>query len=183
MGRKSKASAEFFQPGTSAGDDAAEEMSLPGAAAAGATGTALQKARRSLHRWQGSVVEQEAAGVCLPRLFKEVMMLPQGALLRSRQLCLYCRAPCQCQAPSTTPRCEQRTVMHRPLHKCFPRTCCATCLSSKQDRSEVHKRTQITFSYNPYLTGGIGAATGEPLPVAPQALPAPVLCAASRGKH
>lgn len=100
---------------------------------------------------------------------------PQGALLRPRQLCLYYQAPCQCQARSTTPRCEQRLVMHRPLHKCFPRTRCATRLSSKQTCSELHQRTQITFSYNPYLTGGIGAATGEPLPVESQALPTPVL--------
>ena len=41
---------------------------------------------------------------------------PQGALLHPRQLCRYCRAPCLCQARSTTPRCEQRLVTHWPLH-------------------------------------------------------------------
>ena len=39
------------------------------------------------------------------------------------------------------------------------------------------KGVQITYSFNPYLTGGIGAAPGEPLPVAPLLLPAPVCLA------
>ena len=67
MGRKSKASAEFFQPGASAGNDAAEEMMrIPEAAATGVTGMAAPLTRPSLHLCQGSVVKQEAAAVCLP---------------------------------------------------------------------------------------------------------------------
>ena len=143
MGRKSKASAKFFQPGASAGIDAAEEMSIPGTAAAGATGKASQK-RGAACTYAKDQLSSRMAGVCLPRLSKEVVMLPawapQGALLRPRQLYRYCRAPCQCQARFTTPRCEQHLVMHWPLHKCFPRTRCATCLSSKQNCSEVRKR-------------------------------------------
>ena len=173
MGRKSKASADFFQPGAPAGNDAAEEMSIPEAAAAGAAGMALRRTGRSLHRCQGSVVKQEAAGVLLSRLSKKVVMLPawalQGALLRPRQLCRYCRAPCRCQARSTTPRCERLLMTHWHLHKFLSRTHCGTRLSSEQSCSKSDKRAQITFSYNPYLTGGIGAATGEPLPVASQA--------------
>ena len=51
MGRKSKASAEFFQPGASAGDDAAEGMSIAEAVAAGVAGKASLKTSRSLRHY------------------------------------------------------------------------------------------------------------------------------------
>ena len=88
MGRKSKASAEFFQPGGSATDDAAEDRSTPEAAAAGTTGKASRQTSRSLHHCQKSDSKQEAVpSQALLGGSNAVCLALQGVLQHLRQLC------------------------------------------------------------------------------------------------
>ena len=100
MGRKSKASAEFFQPGASASDDAAGDMSIPEAAAAGTTGKAPPQTSCSLHRCWTSWLLAAHPGHQLSSSKRLVTAISgfecgsnavcqalQGVLLQPRQLC------------------------------------------------------------------------------------------------